>query len=812
MPSAVPMPKIVFFGQPHSGKSSLTAAVQHALTAAPGAEARTIEGTAADTTIRRGILPYRVQIVHAAVGPANAVYELIDCDGQAAAELISHADVVVRGKASGALVEAVRSADAIVVVFDATDTSWEEQEVLRQFRALIDGLTADRTLGRAVGGLPIFLTLTKCDALSRPGDTPTTWQTRVEQRRDRLEQRFHAYLGREPSASDGYFAFGSLDVRTAATAMQVPVGGAFEAYADDAGTFRVQELTDELLQAALDHENRELGSQRRLRRTLLGTGGATFLMLLGLIVLTLTGGFGGEDRLADQVRNHRATEGPPAERLAERRLNANLKTLTNLKNAAGFNELPADLRKFVEDRLTELNSYLLFRAKFQPPKLGPAEIRTWEQAEQLKAELSTVAVVPAEYRGTWEATEVALLRDKWLKDLALSKAAQEEFTERYRGLIRRANELILTEKPPDYAWRTTATAVMRDGDALPEPASKPLAGSPTVVGRRGKPLTHEAVYQAERVVVAGRDWSDTRDRLRCLRDLADAVGLTTGPGSAPPTLELPEPQAAPQQDLASRTLAAFVQVHPPRTPNGDLGPSRFPEWYDAGIPDPIRTALERRLTAIRDTAHRHVRGLLKIEAAGRNEIAAAAPIWAGKPGSGDWERLCLLLESLIERKPPSIGPVQELLVFVKRQRFEIPAAIVLELPDDLLAAKAVPAGNLTLTVGQPPRDVIYMPSGEPTRDRPLTNYAFVAAKPTVLAPGDAVTASLALRAGGQDYRLSWNASRSPVYRFDALRSTPTLTKLGPVPTPLPARTTRLTSSNPLGLPRLPVLFPEAGER
>jgi len=816
MPPAVPMPKIVFFGPPHSGKSSLVDAVQHTLTAAPGAEATTTDGTEADTGIRRELIPYRVRIVRSAVGPANAVYELIDCDGQAAAELISHADAVVRGRAGSAIVEAVRSADAIVVVFDATDHSWEVDTVLDQFRTLIDRLTANRTLGRAVGGLPIFLTLTKCDALGQPGDTPTTWQRRIEDRREKLEARFDDYFGKQTQTeNDAYFSFGSLKVYSAATAVQVPVGPAFTGYADAAGTYGIGELTANLLPAALDHDERELVSLRRLRRTLLGTGGATFLMLLGLIVLTLSGGFGGQDRLADRVRNHRATEGPPAERLSEKRLNGNLKALTNLQNNAGFGDLPSDLRKYVEDRLAELNAYLLFRAKFQTPKLGPAEIRTWEQAEQLKQELLTSTIIPQFYRGMWEPTEVAMLREKWLKDLALSKSAQEEYTERFRGFIRRANELILTDKPPDYAWRTTASTVIREGDALPKQPTAEVPGSPAAVGRRGKPLTYEAVTQSERVTVAARDWADTRDRLRCLRDLADAVGLTTGPGTAPAVLDLPEPQAAPRQDLATTVLTAFTQSYTARTPSSDLGPSRFPEWYDAGLPEPIRTALELRLRTIRDTAHRHIRGLLKLEAAGGSNIAKAALTWAGKPGSGDWERLCILLDSLIDRKPASLGVVQELLAFSRQQRFEIPAAIVLEVPDDLLVAKAVPAGNLTLTVtpiGQAPRDVIYAPAGEPTRDRPLTKYTFTTAEPPAVAPGDGVAASLALRAGGQDYRLSWDAPRSPLYRFDGLNRTPSLTKLGTVPTPLPARTTRLTSPNPLAFPRLPVLFPEAGER
>src|SRR5206468_2010249 len=109
-----------------------------------------------------------------------------------------------------------------------------------------------------------------------------------------------------------------------------------------------------------------------------------------------------------------------------------------------------------------------------------------------------------------------------------------------------------------------------------------------------------------RVDQARRDWIDTRARLTHLRDLTDALGMTTGPGAPAAVLDLPEPIGEGSRDLAAARLAALRTAFPPGTYPDDA----YPEWVVSGFPDPVRQAVEARLRNVFDTGVRHVRRLV----------------------------------------------------------------------------------------------------------------------------------------------------------------------------------------------------------
>ena len=806
-PPASAVPRVLFFGPAKSGKSTLHEQVVRVATAAAGSDAASLPNLGPDTGLRRELTPHRVAVSNPSAGPLGGHFELCDCDSDAADRLLAAPDAAVRAKARGLLADAVRSADALVLAVDAGATLDEVEGTFAQFRQLLDVLTQARENGREVGGWPVFLTLTKCDTLARPGDTPTAWVARVEARKAELRGHFaEAFADDIEADGDGaYHRFGSLSPRYAATCVRVPPG--YELYADGSGGFGVIDLAGACLTAAREQHDRVTASKRQLRGTILGVGGLMTALLTAITLMVTSGGLSDADRLAERVRAYRATEPPPGQRLAEARLTRHVKELRGLREADGYGELPGDLREFVERRVREADDYRDYRAKFQPPRLGPAELRTRDQAETLAADLRGDLAPPAEYRASWGDTEYARLAAKWRGDLDLVAAAEGQLHEWYRGLIRRANEAMLTATPPDALWRTQVGELFAAASREPFDPRGEVPGSAAVPVPRGRKLTYDAAGRFERVALARRDWEDTRGRLRCLADLTDALGLT--PGAAP--LDLPEPPGVGSRDLPTARLSALRTAFPPRLVNEpSLAKATFPEWFEHTYPDAVRRAVEVRLANVQGTALRHLRGLIAQDAPGETPEALRRLLTAKPPEYAAWDRLTQVLADLATRTPNAPTPLAELAAFVAVEKFpaDVPA-LTLTLPDDLLEQRARP-GGLTLRVGA--RDFAYAPDGEPRRENAATAYRLAPvghAGKFTLTPADGVSATLTLRAGADEVRLTWPLARGNSYRFNLFETPPTLSR-GPVDAA--AAGVRLGVPPPGTWPRLPDLLRDAVPR
>ena len=146
-------------------------------------------------------------------------------------------------------------------------------------------------------------------------------------------------------------------------------------------------------------------------------------MLVGLLVLFASGGLGRGDLLTERVREYVANEPPPAVYLSDRNFARNRRELLSFRESLGFGRLPEELRAFVEGRLREFDAYKEYRDKFKPPRLGPAEIQTLEQAAKLEADLQGELAPPPEYAERWAQTEAARLWQKWRTDLRLVREA-----------------------------------------------------------------------------------------------------------------------------------------------------------------------------------------------------------------------------------------------------------------------------------------------------------------------------------------------------------------------------------------------------
>lgn len=786
-------PRVVFFGPARSGKSSLLDAF---LRHAAGADADLVGLTPGESEpgFRREFVP------DLAGGPVV----VCDCDGQAAGELLCHPTALERTSARGAVADAVRSADALVLVVDAADSPDQVDATFRAFSDFLDSLEEGRTFGREVGGLPVFLTLAKCDALHRPDDEPGEWLGRVTNRLREVRARFEEYFGADVvAAGSPFLAFGSIDLHPAATAVRVPPGPTFSRYADPDGTFGVEDLVHAVLPAARAYRGRALAARRRLTATVGGVGAVVGAMVLGLAFFGLTGGFGPADALAARVRDFRTHEPPVAVRLSDKNLAGYRRELADIRQTTGFNSLPPDLQNFVERRLAEADAYREYRAKFDPPRLGPADVRTRDELDALDAALSGELAPPAEFAEAWADTEAVRLHEKWRTDARLVREAEGRVHDWYRGLIRSANQLLLLDKPPDFGWRGQVDALVKQAAIPPFRASDAVPGSPTVPVRRGAPLTYAPAFEFDRLDLARRDWDDTRDRLTTLRNLTDAVGLTSGPGTPPAVLDLPEPTADPAASFAlgSARLRELAAAYP-----------EHPAWAAATFPDPVRRWLDPRLRAAFDTGGRHVRRLIldRLPADRPADWRALADGLLTEPALKDWGTLLGAIRAWADPTTPAADPVADLADFLRRERFDVTLKTLdVTIPDDLLDARVVPAGKLVVRhqpAGGEAKEYAFRQAGDGTRDRPVTVFRFTPdghPGTLVFRPGDDVSASLAVRSGGQDFRLVWSGGRSAAFRWDALTQPPVLEKIGPLPAPV-----RVPGVTLAGGPTVPGLLPE----
>lgn len=800
-------PRIVVLGPAKSGKTSLIRAFLAGLTGA---------GTASDHPVAPSVQgASNGEVVHYPVRPVGSPQPISvsDCDSRAAEDLLTRPGLVHTAPESSALADAVRSCDALVLTVDATAGDAELHE---RFAALSEFLAAferHRNHDRRAGGLPVFVTLTKCDALFRGGDTESEWTDRIAARKRDVEARFREWL--TECATDGkvesyYHPFGSADLHIAATGFR-PASAANGPCAKSG--FGVAELVHHLERAALDHHRRVTRARRRLRFTTITAAVATASFAVALAATAILA----DDPLAARVRAYRDMEGSPAIRLSDRNLFRNKRELESIRRARNFDRLPQEWRAFVQSRLEEIESYYQYRKRFHPPRLGPAEVRTPEELAKLKDALNGELAPPNNAATAWavpgEATDAVRLWEKWKADAGLLSEAEEKVFDWYRDLIHRANLLLLRDRPPDAVWRSRVADVLAAGDAPRFRNDDPVPVSPVLPLSRGAALTYSTAFAFDRNAAARREWVDTRDHLLNLRDMCDAFGLTDFPGASGSVLALPEPgPGVDSLNLATVRLKVLDAAYPGYAP-------AFRGWAVYDFPDPVRSWLEPRVRAAFATGVRHVHAVI-LDRVGRDQPENWKALGTGllaEPALRDWGTLLNRFQSWFEPNPPPADPVRELAEFLASDRFEIaPKRIEIGIPDDLLGERLVPDGKLTIRVtaaGGTISELALQSVGGVRSEGPLTFHRFEPEgnpNPLLYKPGDGFVVTSPLRAGGRQYELIWNDPRSVVYQFDALLRAPAMNAVGRGQAPLPARDVRVTVDGKF--PRLPVLMPEVRER
>ena len=826
-------PVIVFFGEKHAGKSTLLHAFLQDI--APAEPVDDLKPVSPPDSVRREIVKHAVRTRTTASGTGEPVV-LIDCDGRSAGDMLAAPGRAGAASARGSLWTAIRSADALVLVIEAVATEADVDKAFRSFRAFLDALQNDRNYQREVGGLPIFLTLTKCDALAEAGDDFRAWSTRVGDRKRVIQAQFQDFFGYELAGDDDpttidpspFLAFGSLDLQVTATVARASGPKTTPLAFLPEGEFGIRELAVDCLRAAKAYNRRARRAWWRLKYTLVGLIGVIALLFVGALTLSTTGAYGPADALAARITEFRAREGPPAERLSDPAIAANQQAVDQFANSPVFDRIPPELKTYIADRQAEYAAYAEYRSRFKPPRLAPQDLRTREEGDRLAASLGTDLAPPAAYADAWKDTTASRMRQKWLTDLGLMTTAEEALYAWYRGLDRRATDLLFVDRPPDYGWRQEATALFARASVPPFDPNEVMPGSPEVPAvPRADPLTYAPAFAFDRVLLARRDWEDAHGRLTDLRDLTDVLGITAGPSAvAPPFLDLPEP-TSPAESLteAADRLALLVAAFPEADP-------AHPDWAAVNFPDPVRRWLEPRLRSEFETGVRHVRGLIvdRLRPPGdpngppQDTLAGWRSLndgWLAEPPMKAWGRLLGRLRRWAALPGTDDDPVAELAGFLGRDSYPFDLrAVEIAVPDDLLDRTARPSGEFTITVtpsaGGPSRTLRFRSVGAPRYDRPLSVHLFEPVDPPgafEYSPGDGFVAELPLKAGGQTYKLVWSGGRSAVYQFDALAQPPVLVRGGPIPFP-PERAAdvRVIPVPADGLPTVPELLPRVRPR
>jgi hypothetical protein len=283
-PTAPDPLRLVLFGLPGAGKSSLLGALAQAAEAHP----HLLDGRIADPSpnladLRRNVYQHgSLDAGHEIVSysfdyeptgkaaPLNAV--VLDCDGRAADALIRNPAPV-----AGALSQEMLDADALVLAVDASASLERLEADFGEFDHFLSRMEHRRGERTDIGGLPVFLVLTKCDKIARPGATTADWLEQIEERKREIGRRFRKFLaGREAAHLPA--GFGRIHLQLWATAVWRPPLASAATKPDD--PYGVAELFRQCLdQAAAFRERRDNSAHRLVQMTLATVGGVLALLV-----------------------------------------------------------------------------------------------------------------------------------------------------------------------------------------------------------------------------------------------------------------------------------------------------------------------------------------------------------------------------------------------------------------------------------------------------------------------------------------------------------------------------------------------------
>lgn len=844
-------PRVLLFGHPGSGKSSLSAALiragetqgarlgaevidpthrldrlrDHAYSGVP-LEAPQTELVGYPIHLR----PWRIR-GEPIPGPTRVL--ILDCDGSAAVELLKDPEPLTAPEVGGTVANAVVETDTIALVVNAGASDTELTDAFDDFLIFLERLRGHKEFGREVGGFPVFLVLAQADRLARRGDNTAKWEARVAARLGYVLDRFEEHLEDDdpgPGVRSPYLPFGSLQVRGYAVALRrPPLADAPHPLNEP---FGVAEFFRDCFVSAARHRDRATASDHRLRWTVRAAMSAIGALLIGVGAVLLFQPTP-DSGLADAVRLYQAREQrewpDAASRLAAKNIGREERALRRFRDDPAFERLPTELKDFVTGRLAEIEAYRAYVAKLANPTLPtPANVKTEEELAAVEARLTTELALPSEHGTAWAGTEAAALRNKWLHDVKLIREAAAGLVKWYwdEGAEADSRAAAKTFEP---TWRTDLAAFVARADRptvgdvfgttdprLVEPAV-PIPGSETLPQPRGGPVTFRVPIRFDRVYQARRLWEKARDHLGDFRDLADALALTPEPPADSPAakaygvLDIPAPPT-PVTRLPNEQLAELARRFPSGVDPMDV-------WGIARFNEPARSRLAARSEEMIRNGESRVRGLV-LTTLGRRPDTATSADWVRTSAAleteaaRDWHQLVRFLIRL--QSPAPEDRIEKLAAFLKQDRFALDVkGFELTIPEAFQRLhKGIEPTSAEVLVG-PGGGLPRLVKGFTVTLRSRSETAAVYQLTPVgdgkfdYARGETLSVQVAVTLGeGKPATLLWNTGGAAAFQFDRLRSPPVprLERTGAPAVDSPA--IKLVMDPASEVPRLPSLvFP-----
>jgi GTPase SAR1 family protein len=790
---------IVLFGLPAAGKSSLLGALAQAgqtqqyalngrLTDLSGGlselQHRLYEGQPRST--REEVVPYPVEFEAFAQDahgqPANDKLKLvlIDCDGQVANDLLSRRRSLQADSRDGTLAAEVCAADTLILVVDASSSAPQIDEEFTVFGRFLRLFEQNRGQRSEVGGLPVFLVLTKCDLLVKPNDTAVDWYERIEERKRNVHRRFQEFVARQ--SREGPLPFGRIDLHLWATAVMRPtLAGQQPRPLKQAEPYGVAELFRQTVDSARQYGQRRQHSTRRLLWTAAGAAGffAVLLALTGVLLWN-------RPRptpipVADLERTvviYRDREGPtPSARLSGD-IRGNIRELRDVKNNPNFGQVREDLRQFVEKRLKELEAYSTFSDAVDK---AAGEVRTATTEDRLQADEEKLATLqpPPEYAEQWQQTEAVQGRAEALKDIKALRQGIDVLEEWYKGLARDGKALTQFNATgpvkPDGTWPSWYGQVK---DLSQKAGQSPYGDRVSLPDSR---LTYGNVQGFARVTEARDEWKRVRDLLKRVGDLAAVLGIAGTLPDQRPLLVIPRPPAFVLNQVPGR-LDDLKASYPDYKKEFFL--EGLPEAFAAGVRQAAQTNYDNLLVPAQEVVLRRWR---QQNPEGKDTFASWRRLqpWLSNPEElSEWRELARVLGQLTS--PTWVDPVAELYAFLDKDHFTLDLKrLTLVLPEAVAGKFRIRSiGPLQVYHSSPDKnpsgpELLLKPIGtqwqrDEARKAQTWTLRSESNKVLTYQPGDNLWAEMTVDTGKEGkWQLTW-ARGSSVWQFECLSKPPRL--------------------------------------
>jgi len=501
-------PRIVLFGAPGAGKSSLLGALAQAGQGhgAHGEQFRDVAGGMAELktqTYQKGPAPTEEELhdYPLAVGPlppdgGAATATLTDSSGNAAQTILASKNGLPLDKP---LTQALLDADAIILVVDASASLDRHVEAMEQFLRLLQSVRGERV---EVRGLPVHLVLSKCDLIAKPGDTNSKWLQRIEETKRQLGDRFQQMLKEQAG-----LPFGSVDLHVTATAVARPALADRPAKQEPLG---VAELFRESLRSAETHQEQREHAASRLSLAVSGMSGLVAMLAILAGVLYLARPSAELTALANQI-GRVLPSSSPADRLREP-LDGRLKELEQIEARPQFKQLSPTLRSEVEQARAEIEQYQQFYKEFQNQVTDPRFAARDDDLDKIEKSLTSFAL-PEAYAAAWADTKLVQRLQRWRIDIDLMRnAAKEEIAWIQQQIVDgdKLRAQVLQKGLPKDRQEAWLEAVQEYVDRKPRHKNIDRIGP-------NSSLTYDHVYKLQSVEQARKRWNEKVETVKKLR-------------------------------------------------------------------------------------------------------------------------------------------------------------------------------------------------------------------------------------------------------------------------------------------------------